>query len=117
MIHTEFNLRYRALFSEDDWDIYDLKDGERYRFTKDELGWLDFIRSSYRIADHFMDNMVDDIYTMDRSGLNEALWLDGTKYRPACLNEKTALAFIVWYTADMSMIDELSQHISTDYGY
>ena len=117
MIHTEFNLRYRALFSEDDWDIYDLKDGERYRFTKDELGWLDFIRGSYRIADHFMDNMVDDIYTMDRSGLNEALWLDGTKYSAAHLNEKTALAFIVWYTADMSMIDELSQHISTDYGY
>lgn len=37
----------------------------KYRLTEDELGWLDFVRGHYQIAEYIGDNMEDDVLTID----------------------------------------------------
>lgn len=114
MIHTQESLR--AHDGEFENYHYQLQDGEKYKLSRDELKWLDFVRGRYAIAEHFDDNMVDGVYTMDTIGLSEALWMDDTRYKPACLSENTVLCTIVWYSADTDSIAEISKHINTDLG-
>jgi len=115
MLHTGFNLKLRELYCRgDQWAVYEFQDGDRYQLTKGELGWLDFVRGRYAIADHFDDNMEDDIYTVDTIGLSESLWMDGCRHYPACLDDETPLALIVYFTADTAMCADLSRHINTD---
>ena len=114
MIHTAESLRAQG--DELENYQYQLMDGEQYKLSDDELIWLDFVRGRYAIADHFDDNIVDGVYTMDTIGLSEALWADDTHHTPACLSEDSVLSIIVWYSADTDSIARTSRHINTDNG-
>jgi len=97
MIHTSESLKAH----DNDYENYhyQLEDGEKYRLTDDELGWLDFVRGRYAIADHLIDNMVDGVYTMDVYGLGEALDETGMFPKAVCLSDDTALQAIFFYSA------------------
>ena len=98
MIHTNDSLRSQ------DGDFenyhYQLEDGERYRLTDAELGWLKFVSGRYSIADHIRDNLDDSgIYTVDVSGMGEALEDDGCFPKAICLSDDTVLQSIFFYSA------------------
>ena len=78
---------------------YQLDDGEQYQLTEGELGWLDFIRGCYAIADHIDENMVDGIYTMDSIGLGEALDETGMFPKAVWLPDETTMQAIFFYSA------------------
>jgi hypothetical protein len=98
MIHTSESLRAQ------DGDFenyhYQLTDGERYRLTDGELGWLKFVRGRYGIADHIIDNLEDDVYTVDLCGMSEALEDDGCFPKAVCLSDDTVLQAIFFYSAE-----------------
>lgn len=98
MIHTSESLRAQ------DGDCenfhYQLTDGERYRLTDGELGWLKFVRGRYVIADHIIDNLEDDVYTVDLHGMSEALEDDGCFPKAVCLSDDTVLQAIFFYSAE-----------------
>jgi hypothetical protein len=98
MIHTSESLRAQ------DGDFenyhYQLTDGERYRLTDGELGWLKFVRGRYVIADHIIDNLEDDVYTVDLCGMSEALEDDGCFPKAVCLSDDTVLQAIFFYSAE-----------------
>ena len=99
MIHTNDSLRAQ------DGDFenyhYQLEDGERYRLTDGELGWLKFVSGRYSIADHIRDNLDDSgIYTVDVSGMGEALEDDGCFPKAVCLSDDTVLQSIFFYSAE-----------------
>ena len=97
MIHTTDSLRSQ------DGDFenfhYQLEDGEQYRLTEGELGWLKFVSGRYAIADHIRDNLVDDVYTVDLEGMSQALDDDGMSYKAVCLSDDTVLQSILFYSA------------------
>jgi hypothetical protein len=97
MIHTHDSLRSQ------DGDFenfhYQLDDGEQYRLTDAELGWLKFVSGRYAIADHVRDNLVDDVYTVDLEGMSQALDDDGMSYKAVCLSDDTVLQSIFFYSA------------------
>ena len=97
MIHTTDSLRSQ------DGDVenfhYQLEDGEQYRLTEGELGWLKFVSGRYAIADHIRDNLVDDVYTVDLEGMSQALDDDGMSYKAVCLSDDTVLQSIFFYSA------------------
>lgn len=97
MIHTSDSLRSQ------DGDFenfhYQLEDGEQYRLTDAELGWLKFVSGRYAIADHIRDNLVDDVYTVDLEGMSQALDDDGMSYKAVCLSDDTVLQSIFFYSA------------------
>tara|TARA_B110000902_G_C13757915_1_gene379377 strand:+ start:43 stop:351 length:309 start_codon:yes stop_codon:yes gene_type:complete len=97
MIHTSESLKSQ----DGDYENfhYQLEDGEQYRLTDGELGWLDFVGGRYSIADHLEDNMVEGVYTMDSYGLGEALDETGMFPKAACLSDDTALQAIFFYSA------------------
>jgi hypothetical protein len=85
MIHTNDSLRAQ------DGDFenyhYQLEDGERYRLTD-------------AIADHIIDNLEDDVYTVDLYGMSEALEDDGCFPKAVCLSDDTVLQSIFFYSAE-----------------
>ena len=97
MIHTTDSLRSQ------DGDFenfhYQLEDGEQYRLTEGELGWLKFVSGRYAIADHIRDNLVDDVYTVDLEGMSQELDDDGMSYKAVCLSDDTVLQSIFFYSA------------------
>ena len=97
MIHTNDSLRAQ------DGDFenyhYQLEDGEQYRLTDDELGWLKFVSGRYSIADHIIDNLSVDVYTVDIQGMSEALENDGMFPKAVCLSDDTVLQSIFFYSA------------------
>ena len=97
MIHTHDSLRSQ------DGDFenfhYQLEDGEQYRLTDAELGWLKFVSGRYAIADHIRENLVDDVYTVDLEGMGEALEDDGMFPKAVCLSDDTVLQSIFFYSA------------------
>ena len=97
MIHTNESLRSQ------DGDFenfhYQLNDGEQYRLTDAELGWLKFVSGRYAIADHIQENLVDDVYTVDLEGMSEALEDDGMFPKAVCLSDDTVLQSIFFYSA------------------
>ena len=98
MIHTRESLRAQ------DGDFenyhYQLEDGARYRLTDGELGWLEFVRGRYSIAEHIIDNLEDGIYTVDLYGMSEALEGDGMFPKAVCLSDDTVLQSIFFYSAE-----------------
>ncbi len=97
MIHTHDNLRSQDGGFEN--FHYQLNDGEKYRLTDAELGWLKFVSGRYAIADHIKDNLTDDVYTVDLQGMSEALEDDGMFPKAVCLSDDTVLQSIFFYTA------------------
>ena len=97
MIHTSESLKSQ----DGDYENfhYQLEDGQQYRLTDGELGWLDFVSGRYSIADHLNDNMVEGVYTMDCYGLGEALDETGMFPKAVCLSDDTALQAIFFYSA------------------
>lgn len=97
MIHTSDSLRSQ------DGDFenfhYQLDDGEKYRLTNGELGWLEFVSGRYAIADHIRENLVDDVYTVDLQGMSESLEDDGMFPKAVCLSDDTTLQSIFFYSA------------------
>ena len=97
MIHTSESLKKQ------DGDFenfhYQLEDGEQYRLTESELGWLDFVSGRYAIASHICDNMLDGVYTMDNLALGSSLDDDGMFPKAVCLSDDTALQAIFFYSA------------------
>jgi len=97
MIHTSDSLRSQ------DGDFenyhYQLEDGEQYRLTGAELGWLKFVSGRYAIADHIRENLVDDVYTVDLEGMSEALNDDTMFPKAVCLSDDTVLQSIFFYSA------------------
>jgi len=97
MIHTSDSLRSQ------DGDFenyhYQLDDGEQYRLTDAELGWLKFVSGRYVIADHIRENLVDGVYTVDIDGMSEALDDDGMHPKAICLSDDTVLQSIFFYSA------------------
>ena len=79
-------------------DLYDIQEqvgsfgnSIKYRMTAAELGWLDFVRGRYSIADYIDNNLEDDIVTLD-DGLSQALEDDCAGWGKAtCLADDTAL--------------------------
>ena len=98
MIHTNDSLRAQ------DGDFenyhYQLEDGEQYKLTGGELGWLDFVTGRYTIADHLRDNLIDGVYTVDLWGMSEALENDGMFPKAVCLSDDTVLQSIFFYSAE-----------------
>ena len=97
MIHTSESLK--AQDGDHENFHYQLEDGEQYRLTDGELGWVEFVRGRYAIADHLEDNMVDGVYTVDVYGLGEALEETGMFPKAVCLSDDTALQALFFYSA------------------
>ena len=97
MIHTSESLKTQD--GEFENFHYQLEDGEQYRLTEGELGWLAFVRGRYSIADHLEENMIDGVYTMDCMGLGEALEGEGSYCKATCLSDDTTLQAIIFYSA------------------
>jgi len=97
MIHTHDSLRSQ----DGDFENFpdQLEDGERYRLTDAELGWLKFVSGRYAIADHVRDNLVDDVYTVDIEGMSEALKDYTMSPKAVCLSDDTVLQSIFFYSA------------------
>ena len=97
MIHTNDSLRAQ------DGDFenyhYQLEDGEQYKLTEDELDWLLFVLGRSSIADHVIDNLSVDVYTVDIQGMGEALENDGMFPKAVCLSDDTVLQSIFFYSA------------------
>lgn len=97
MIHTSESLKKQ------DGDFenfhYQLEDGEQYKLTESELGWLDFVSGRYAIASHICDNMVNGVYTMDSLSLGSSLDDDGMFPKAVCLSDDTALQAILFYSS------------------
>mgnify|MGYP003677816824 CR=1 FL=1 len=97
MIHTSESLKAQ------DGDFenfhYQLEDGEQYKLTQSELDWLAFVDDRYSIADHLRENMLDGVYTVDSTGMGEALEADSLYCKAACLSDDTTLQSIFFYSS------------------
>lgn len=85
-------------------ELYDIQErggsfGEpiRYRMTPGELGWLDFVRGRYSIADYIDANLEDDVLTIDAYEISRAMDDDDCPYVPVCLDDSTALAKLCFW--------------------
>ena len=97
MIHTDESLK--KLDGEFENYHYQLEDGERYRLTEDEWGWLEFVRGRCFIADHLLENIDSGgVYTVDTLGMSEALEYDDSFPKATCLSDDTTLQAIVFYS-------------------
>ena len=114
-IHTSQSLK--AQDGEFENFHYQLKDGERYRLTDGEADWLfNWAKGKYAIADHLIKNIeatitplkelintgneeIRYIYTMDATGLGEALEADGMFPKAVMLSDDSALQAIMFYSA------------------
>ena len=97
MIHTSESLKAQDGEFEN-WH-YQLEDGDQYRLTDGELGWLDFVDGRYSIADHINNNMVDGVYHVDCWGMGQAMEDDSIFCKAVCLDDDTALQHIFFYSS------------------
>ena len=88
-------------------DLYELQDNFcslgisfKYRMTEGELGWLDFVRGKYSIADWITENLDGDILTFDDvESMSQALDDDCRGWGKAtCLSDETALQKLFFWT-------------------
>jgi len=79
---------------------YQLMDGEQYRLTDGELGWLDFVRGRYCIADHLDQNIESGVYTVDTMGLGQAMMDDDMFPKIVMLSEDSVLHRIAFFSAN-----------------
>ena len=86
-------------------DLYDVQelDSIEYQPTKDELGWLDFVRGKYAIADYFDSVLTmwheQPVLVIDPYMMSAAMNGDNgdCPFAP-CLAEDTALAKLIFWT-------------------
>ena len=97
MIHTSESLK--AQDGEFENFHYQLEDGEQYKLTESELGWLAFVDGRYSIADHLRENMSDGVYTVDCIGMGESLEADSLFCKAVCLSDDTTLQSIFFYSS------------------
>jgi hypothetical protein len=79
-------------------DLYDIQENVssfgipiEYEMTDGELGWLNFVRGKYAIADWVDDRLEENVLTFDDT-FNEALYADNGNFPKAtCLSDDTAL--------------------------
>ena len=98
MIHTSESLKAQ----DGDYENYhyQLEDGEQYKLTESELGWLAFVDGRYSIADHLRDNMSSEgVYTVDCLAMGEALEADSLYCKAVCLSDDTTLQSIFFYSS------------------
>lgn len=70
----------------------------KYKMTPGELGWLDFVRGRYSIADYIDKRLDGDVVTLD-DGLSQALDDDCEGAGKAvCLSDDTDLQAIFFYS-------------------
>ena len=98
MIHTTETLQAQDDERGDNYH-YQLVDGERYKLTDGELGWLEHVTGKYCIADHLKSNMVEGIYTVDTMGLGQAMEDDCTFPKIVMLSEDSVLHRIAFFSA------------------
>ena len=80
-------------------DLYDLQESFcscgipfKYRMTKGELVWLDFVKGRYCIADWITSNLESDILTFNCPfALREAIEADGMQNKAVMLSDNAAL--------------------------
>ena len=79
-------------------ELYDIQEragngvSVKYWVTDDEIGWLDFVRGRYSIADWMDENMIDGVLSIESIGLSDALDNDcGGFGKAVCLSDETAL--------------------------
>lgn len=80
-------------------DLYKLQDSFsslgipfKYKMTKEEVRWLDFVKDRYCIADWIVSNLEGDILTFDcPTELKKAIEDDGTGNKAVMLSDDTAL--------------------------
>ena len=85
-------------------ELYDIDEqinsfGKSYNYTltPGELGWLDFVRGRYSIADYLIERMTDNRVELD-SDLSQALDDDCEGFGKAvCLSDDTDLQAIFFY--------------------
>jgi hypothetical protein len=100
MIHTSESLKAQDSELQHENYHYQLEDGEQYKLTESELGWLAFVDGRYSIADHLRDNMSSKgVYTVDCLAMSEALEADSIFCKAVCLNDDTALQHIFFYSS------------------
>lgn len=69
-----------------------------YKLTESELGWLDFVRGRYGIADYIDDNTDEDGYTrFDATEFSPILDGDGMGYKAVCLSDDTSLQRVFFH--------------------
>lgn len=82
-------------------DLYDIQemDSIYYQLTDGEMGWLDFVRGRYAIAD-YLDSVLDDnnVATIDQYALSAAMNGDNEccPFAP-CLDRETGLAKLIFW--------------------
>tara|TARA_R100001377_G_scaffold78729_1_gene56596 strand:- start:782 stop:1114 length:333 start_codon:yes stop_codon:yes gene_type:complete len=97
MIHTSESLKSQD--GEFENFHYQLEDGEQYRLTDSELGWLNFVDGRYSIADHMRENMHDGVYTVDSTDMGLSLEADSLFCKAVCLSDDTTLQAIFFYSS------------------
>lgn len=84
-------------------DLYEIQEEAghglpiRYRMTPGELGWLDFVRGRYGIADYIDENLEDDVVTIDAYEISRVMADDDCPYKLVCLADDTALAKLCFW--------------------
>ncbi len=92
-------------------DLYDLAGSFsssgipfKYQLTSAEMGWLDFIKGKYAIADWISDNLdfIEGVLTFtDPAPFSEALQEDGCYCKAVMLSDDTALQkLFFWLSLD-----------------
>jgi len=82
---------------------YQLEDGDQYKLTSGEFGWLQHVTNCYSIASHIWKNSYCDeddnlIYKVDLFGMSEALQDDQMAPKAVMLDDATALQAIFFYS-------------------
>ena len=92
-------------------DLYELQDTFacsgipfKYQLTADEIGWLDFVRGRYSIADYILETLEDDVMTFDCPfTMSDALDDDcGGAGKAVCLSDDTALQRLFFWLYSQS---------------
>lgn len=81
-------------------DLYEIQENGncRYQLTDGEIGWLNFVRGRYSIADVIDNNLDDGIVYLDCDEISQALDEDCGHYGKAvCLADDTALQKILFW--------------------
>ena len=80
--------------------------GIRYKLSKEEDVWLNFVKGRYCIANYICDNTDENgITTFESMVFSPILDGDGMRGKAVCLSDKTALQKIFFYGYTESEID------------
>ena len=104
MTYTEPQLRTMLDVEFEPWGFISVLENGiiEYQPSKDELGWLDFVRGRYAIADALESGSEEDddgtvTLTIDTYEMSRALEDDGAAPKAVCLSDDTVLQAICFY--------------------